>query len=469
MDLSRTYCNPLPLPEFQRGTFCLDKKPSVHWQHDVMRDFREMADPTVLYWQNKWWLFPSCGLLWWSDDFVTWHHQAIEPVDPGYAPTVLASRDGWLYMTACCDKLWRSRHPLGPWELLGQIRDENGQVFRFADPALFEDDDGSIYCYHGLGPDGIYVAKLRRDDLTRFDGPRVHCFAFNTDHAWERFGEHNQDPDLAYIEGGWINKIHGKYYLQYSGPGTEWKNYSVGCYVANGPLGPWRPQVRNPILTHRGGLINGTAHHSIVPGPGGTWWCFYTLLVRIEHRFERRIGMDPVGIDEHGELFVAGPTDTPQCGPGVVPNPSLGNDAGLLPLSVNESVRASSYVSGHEPTHAVDDYIRTWWEARTGGPEWLWVDLHREYDVAAARTMFGDRGLDYEAGILPGPYRYRIEGSKDDQTWTVLCDQSQNTVDRHIAYDTFTAQRVRYVRLVIEQAPQGMPVSVWEFTVFGRA
>lgn len=464
-----TYCNPLPLSNYQRGRVTYDKaSPVWGWMHETRRDFREAADPTVIRFNDRWYLFPSCGMLWYSDDMVNWTFHPIEPFDAGYAPTVVQKGE-YLYLTACSDTMWRAKDPLGEWECLGKIKDENGRDFSWNDPMLFVDDDGAMYGYHGLGPDGIYVARLRDDDPTRFAEPRVHCFAFNPDHIWERSGEYNQDPAKSYIEGSWMTKHNGRYYLQYSGPGTEWKCYAVGCYVSDHPMGPFVYQARNPIILHRGGLVNGCGHHSMVEGPDGTLWCFYTTLVRIEHAFERRIAMDPAGFDVDGNLFVAGPTETPQWAPGVVADPTSGNDAGHMPLSVNRFVRASSFAPGHEPVYAVDDYIRTWWEAgEESAPHWLEVDLDREWEVCAARTMFADRGLDYDAGILPGPYQYRIDGSLDGQQWTTLLDMSENTIDRHIAYDTFPTARARHIRLTILAAPAGIRPAIWEFTVFGR-
>lgn len=469
MSLPPTYCNPLPLPNYQRGYASRDKaREDWRWLHEERRDFREMADPCVIRWRNRWYLFPSCGLLWWSDDLVNWTYEPIEP-DPGYGPTVV-EKDGFLYMTANGDRMWRAEHPLGPWTLLGTITDEHGRPTWWNDAMLFVDDDGALYCYHGSGNDGIYVVRLRDDDPTRFAGPRIHCFGFNPEHVWERFGAYNQDPDRGYVEAAWMTKWNGHYYLQYSACGTEWKGYAVGCYVGESPTGPFVPQRRNPILIHRGGLINGCGHHTVFPGPDGSLWCLYTTLVRIEYLYERRVAMDPVGFDEHGEMFIAGPTETPQLAPGINPDPARGNDAGLLPLSVDQPVRASSHAPGREPVYAVDDNIRTWWEAKDGTlPQWLEVDLDREYTVCAARIMFADRGLDYDAGVLPGPYQYRIEGARDGGPWEVLLDRTDNAVDRHIAYDTWEPRLVRRVRLTVLGAPRGMTVGIWEFTVFGRA
>jgi xylan 1,4-beta-xylosidase len=467
----KTYCNPLPLPSYQRGRNSLDKSKTDLWYRFPQCDFREMADPTVLFFEGRWYLFPSAGMLWHSDDLVDWTYQPIEPFDFGYAPTVVQHADGYLYLTACSDQMFRAKHPLGPWESVGPVLDHTGKRFCWSDPMLFSDDDGQIYCYHGLGKDGIYVVRLDPRQPWRWAEDRRHCFPFRPEHTWECRGEYNQDPTVSYIEGAWMTKHSSRYYLQYSGPGTEWTNYALGCYVAESPLGPWRYQKRNPILrAPRGqGVVNGAGHHSVVRGPGNTLWCFYTTSVRIEHGFERRIGMDPVGFDDNGEMFVAGPTQTPQLAPGLHERPENGNDAGLLPLSVNQPIRASSTAPGRDAVYANDDQIRTWWQADGPAPQWIRVDLSHSYDVSAIRLLFADRGLNYDAGVTPGPYRYLIEGSLDGESWSVLFDHSHNTVDRHIAYHTWPPQSARHIRLTILEAPRGMQIGLWELTVFGRA
>lgn len=83
--------------------------------------------------------------------------------------------------------------------------------------------------------------------------------------------------------------------------------------------------------------------------------------------------------------------------------------------------------------------------------------------------MFADQGLNYEAGICPAPYGYRIEGSLDGKRWELLCDQTNNHIDRHIAYLTWAPQSARFVRLVATRIPAGMKLGVWEFTAFGVA
>ncbi|MBQ3098500.1 MAG: hypothetical protein IJC66_10125, partial [Kiritimatiellae bacterium] len=47
-------------------------------------------------------------------------------------------------------------------------------------------------------------------------------------------------------------------------------------------------------------------------GPDGTLWVFYTNTFNYNHIYERRISMDPVGINEDGELYCPAATEFPQ-------------------------------------------------------------------------------------------------------------------------------------------------------------
>jgi hypothetical protein len=53
------------------------------------------------------------------------------------------------------------------------------------------------------------------------------------DHGWERFGEYNDNVFLQpFVEGAWMTKHNGKYYMQYGAPATEFSGYSDGVYVS---------------------------------------------------------------------------------------------------------------------------------------------------------------------------------------------------------------------------------------------
>jgi len=215
------------------------------------------------------------------------------------------------------------------------------------DSMAFVDDDGRVYMYYsGRHADGIWGVELDRKDLTHFAGPAKKLWTFDPSHVWERYGDNNEGTSLSWLEAPWMTKHNGTYYLQYSAPGTEWKTYAVGVYTSRSPLGPFRYAPVNPILVHKNGLINGTGHHSIVQGPDGNLWAIYTILYRNWNVFDRRIGLDPVGFDAMGNMFIAGPSESPQWGPGNAAKPSLDNASGSLAVSTN---RYSWAVSSARP------------------------------------------------------------------------------------------------------------------------
>ena len=52
--------------------------------------------------------------------------------------------------------------------------------------------------------------------------------------------------DNPYIEGAWMTKHDGRYYLQYAAPGTQYNIYNDGVCVSESPLGPFTACPNNP-------------------------------------------------------------------------------------------------------------------------------------------------------------------------------------------------------------------------------
>ena len=75
------------------------------------------------------------------------------------------------------------------------------------------------------------------------------------------------------MEGAWMLKHNGKYYLTYSAAGTEHRTYAMGCYAAESPLGPFTPQKHNPIFA---------------PPPASDW--------HRARQHRRRSGEPPLGV-----------------------------------------------------------------------------------------------------------------------------------------------------------------------------
>ena len=78
-------------------------------------------------------------------------------------------------------------------------------------------------------------------------------------HGWERFGENHTSDIKPFIEGAWMTKHNGKYYLQYAAPGTQFNVYGDGVYVGKSPLGPFQYALI---------IRSATSREDLLPVPG---------------------------------------------------------------------------------------------------------------------------------------------------------------------------------------------------------
>jgi hypothetical protein len=475
----RTYCNPLSIPDYPVGRLVretpLGASPddSPLWLLDHEEQYRELADPSVIWDDGKWYLYPSVDMAWVSaDQGATWQHRPLNVRDIGYAPTVVKHRGRFLLM-ASSSSVFEASSPLGPFRELGPITlparsDLPAQV----DPMLFADADGRLYYYWGCTPsDGIWAVELDASDPTRVIGEPRKVIAFRPGtHPWERLGDHNQDPTRGWLEGSWMVKREGRYFLVYSAAGTENRTYAMGAYVGRSPLGPFEPQRRNPIFRATEGLVTGTSHGSIAEGPGGRLWVFYTVRAGVAHGFERRLGMDVAEIDGNGEPNVPRATSTPQWLPGKAPQGADQGDTGWLPLNAGVQTLGSTSAPNLAGRFAVDEELRTWWQPAAGdATPTLTSRLLGAATVRAVRLAWRDVGLDTTRGIVAGPFRYRVELETGRDTWTTIVDRTQSTDDLLIDYRECAPTAGTRARLVITGWPKGMTPGVAEFTVFGEA
>ena len=114
-----------------------------------MQICREAADPSMIRFQGRYYIFASMTLgVWVSDDLAHWENHRLPEELPlyDYAPDVRVMGE-WVYFCASrreenCDR-WRTKDILhGPYERIAGS-------FPFWDPNLFADDDGRVYFYWG--------------------------------------------------------------------------------------------------------------------------------------------------------------------------------------------------------------------------------------------------------------------------------------------------------------------------------
>ncbi|MBE6615848.1 MAG: hypothetical protein E7631_11170 [Ruminococcaceae bacterium] len=474
----QTYCNPLPIPHCPRG---VDFPGCMDFTGEPPEDYRSISDPSVLYYEGKWYLYPSYGIVYVSEDFIHWEYVPTTPDTVGYSPAIV-HRNGIFYLMGHSSPVvYSSSSPTGPFTPIGNLTDRNGTEFSVADPALFCDDDGEMYLYwfgiveeNGEQITRTLGARLDRDKPNLLATEPVEINRFHPEHTWECTGQRNQNARYGWIEGQWLIKKNGRYYLIYSGSGTQYASYAMGVYYSDkGPLEGFIYQPNNPLTSSGRGLVSGGGHGCVVEGPGDSLWAFYTIPVSYSHCFERRIGMDPVYLDENGFMYCQKVTDTPQFGPGTPQTLAGEPDTGLLPLTFAERAchRGSSWTEGHKPLYALDESMLTWWQPAPEDkePSLLIFFEYAIFTVEAMRIIWREVGLDYENGVLPAPFRYKLEGSLyPDRDFFLLLDETENSIEENIAYRTFPPRNVRYLRFTITGWGEGLQPGVISFTAFGR-
>ena len=289
---------------------------------------------------------------------------------------------------------------------------------------------------------------------------------------------------MPYIEGPWMTKHGGRYYLQYACPGTEINVYADGVYVSEHPLGPFTPAENNPFSYKPGGFLPGAGHGSTLEDREGAYWHTSTMRISMNHVFERRVGVWRAGFDRDGNLFCNQRYgDWPMNVEKLRENPWA--DPDWMLLNFGKAVAASSCDPEHPANHAVDENVQTWWRAAVNAPgEWLTVDLGEVMDVRAVQINFADdlkTDIPCPRELTPGPdmpryidltehhTRWLLEASQDKSHWEVLSDKRKAETD--LPHDLVVMEggiRARYIRLTVTEVPFHVPPCVSGLRVFGK-
>lgn len=488
---NRVICNPLNLDYKYQEMATKGLQASI---------YREAADPTVVLCGDKYYLFPSVsGGFWWSDDLIDWNFvERSELPIYDYAPDVRMIGD---YMYFCASRketncyLYRTKDPINePFE-------DVAELFPFWDPNLFCDDDGKIYLYWGCSnKEPIYGVEL---DKITFQPLTEPLSLFNSDvenHGWERGGVNN-DPNWfedeyakgvaqfvgtrPYMEGPYMTKMNGTYYLQYGAPATERNTYADGVYVSDSPLGPFTYCVHNPFSLKPGGFITGAGHGSTFEDKFGNWWHIATMRIGINHPMERRIGLFPAGFDKDGLLYC---NQNYADYPIRIPNKKVSPNE-IIPeqmlLSYNKSVIASSQAERHPAKNITNENIRDIWVAKSSNAgEYVMLDLEKIARIGFIQLNFADYKIEfsqredscfYEKGhskryinMKYGNIRYLLEGSKDRDEWFALKDKRdtyESLQHELLAFDEEI--ECRYIRITMFEQPYHQNFAISDIRVFG--
>jgi len=174
-----------------------------------------------------------------------------------YAPTLRYHNGTFYLITTLVDKggnfFVTATNPAGPWSEPVWV-DQSG-----IDPSLFFDEDGTAYYTRHEGMGDGFIGQARINVQTgKLDGKFKQ--------VWKGTGG-------VWPEGPHLYKINGKYYLMIAEGGTSYR-HMVTVARSDSPWGPFVPDPKNPILTHRDRAdspIQALGHADLVETPDG-WW-----------------------------------------------------------------------------------------------------------------------------------------------------------------------------------------------------
>ena len=300
----------------------------VYGSHDTLKTAYCGTDLVV-------WSAPVEDLSDWRCDGVIFESVVNGTADVLYAPDVaLVEENGkktyylypnnqsWGRTTMVC----KSDRPDGPFEVVnwkeGSTTETEG-VLGF-DPAVFVDDDGSVYGYWGFVEswwgklDEDNMSALKEGETSKRNIPSYdQMTAFDYDPTQFNIVQDENVGKWGFFEASSIRKVGNKYVFIYSRNGLPeeptGKNYSQLAYgYSDSPEGPWKwggiivDAMGEIIPNDNGGydrtFAGGNTHGSICE-INGQWYVFYH---RNLHTYARQAMVEPITVEWDEESVADG-------------------------------------------------------------------------------------------------------------------------------------------------------------------
>lgn len=435
---------------------------------------REAADPTIISYKEGYLMFASkSGGYWYSTDLISWEFiETNEIPTEEYAPTAIEIKDTVYFLASNFfkSKIYKSSDLLsGKWS----IAKDTSELSIF-DPAFYMDDDNKLYLYWGCSNfKPIYGVEVDyQNNFSAIAAPVELLYGNPKKNGWERVAEYNDYTGRRkpFIEGAWVTKHKGKYYLQYSSPATDFKSYSDGVYVSDSPLGPFTIADSNPFSYKPEGFIGGAGHGSTFQDKYGNYWHAASMSVTVKDNYERRIGLFPAFFDEDGVFHTyTAYGDFPHIIPQKLMKGAEDYQPAWMLLSYNKPVEVSSALVKHPKENTTDENIRKYWSAQTGNKgEWMIIDLLNKCKLSAVQVNFAEEGFSILGRTDSIFYQYLVEYSKDKINWKTLIDKTANIEDcPHDYVELLSSVSARYIRLTNYRVPDGK-FAVSGLRIFGK-
>ena len=155
------------------------------------------------------------------------------------------------------------------------------------DQFVFRDDDSQYYMYYG-GWGHLNIVKLSADLL-----------------SIEKFDDGISFKEITpenYVEGPFLLKRGGKYYLMWSEGGWGGPNYSVAYGISNSPLGPF--DRIGKILQQDPDVATGAGHHSVItiPETDEHYIVYHRRPLGTDKAEHRQVAIEKMEFDTNGHI-----------------------------------------------------------------------------------------------------------------------------------------------------------------------
>ncbi|MBA3767192.1 MAG: family 43 glycosylhydrolase [Acidobacteria bacterium] len=244
-----------------------------------------------------------------SSDLTRWEHLGDAlPVKPAWANQTQklwaphVSQHGATYymyysadpntLTGLCLAVATSKSPRGPFTDTGKPL-KCGESFINIDPMSFDDPaTGKRLLYWGSGFQPIRVQELAPDRKSFMPGSRAIELV-------QPIKDENPDNYERLIEGAWVIKRQGFYYLFYSGDNCcgDKAHYAVMVARSRSATGPFETLAQasnkpNSVILERNERFVAPGHNSIVTDSAGQDWTFYHAIDSKNRLLNNSIGGD---------------------------------------------------------------------------------------------------------------------------------------------------------------------------------
>jgi arabinan endo-1,5-alpha-L-arabinosidase len=244
-----------------------------------------------------------------SEDLVHWKHLGDAlPVKPAWAnqtqkfwaPHVSQHGDTfYMYysadpntLTGLCLAVATAKSPGGPFTDIGKPL-KCGESFVNIDPMSYDDAaTGKRLLYWGSGFQAIRVQELAADRTSFMPGSQPIELV-------RPIKDENPDNYMRLIEGAWVVKRGGYYYLFYSGDNCcgDKAHYAVMVARSKSATGPFETLAEargkgTSVILERNQRFIAPGHNSIVTDDAGDDWIFYHAIDSRERLLKSSIGGD---------------------------------------------------------------------------------------------------------------------------------------------------------------------------------